>query len=69
MVVKSKGNPLISGKSGLVKYDNLTRKLHQSSLCTVEISLHQHDHFMANRIHGTGIFAWIWLIFMVNVSK
>ena len=33
MVVKSKGNPLISGKSGLVKYDNLTRKLHLSSLC------------------------------------
>ena len=25
MVVKSKGNPLISGKSGLVKYYNLTR--------------------------------------------
>ena len=25
MVVKSKGNPLISGKPGLVKYNNLAR--------------------------------------------
>ena len=25
MVVKSKGNPLVSGRSGLVKYYNLTR--------------------------------------------
>ena len=27
-----------------------------------------YDDIMTHRIHGTGIFTYIWLIFMVNVG-
>ncbi len=27
------------------------------------------DHFKTHRIHGTGVFTYVWLIFIVHVGK